>query len=362
MVDQPAPSHRERWLHVVREEGADSAPAADLDQDPAEPARPRLPTVFTRTPPTATGGPAVSGPDVRTMPPRPGPDGPTAPHGPPRSPQPQPEGSAPATAPWTGNGSPVRVDGWTAPDGNRDVGLPQADGSAATERWNTSAGLPQANGSVTERRDTSSGSPQADGSAATERRNTSAGSPPRIDGRSVTAGPPRPHRDGWAPPVAPRAESAHLDGWAGPAGARGGVIAGAAVRGMEAEPAARGWVIVRPAVPARWGRRVGWGWAAAAVATAAAALVDRLVGGLDGRPAIFLLVVLALPFWDRLPTRVTARLAELAAVVAGLAVVWLALAALRPEGWWRAEVAYGLACGIAGTAHALASRRRTVER
>jgi hypothetical protein len=134
---------------------------------------------------------------------------------------------------------------------------------------------------------------------------------------------------------------------------------GAGVRG---EPVPQEGVTVRPAVPARWGRRVGWVWAAAAAGTAVAALVDRLVGGLDGRPAIFLLVVLALPFWDRLPTRVTARMAELAAVLAGLAAVWLVLAALRPEGWWQAEVAYGLACGIAGTAHAVASRRRTVER
>jgi hypothetical protein len=57
----------------------------------------------------------------------------------------------------------------------------------------------------------------------------------------------------------------------------------------------------------------------------------------------------------------TTRMVELAAVVAAVAVLWVALAALRPEGWWRAEIAYGLACGIAGTAHALLSRRRTVE-
>jgi hypothetical protein len=92
-----------------------------------------------------------------------------------------------------------------------------------------------------------------------------------------------------------------------------------------------------------------------------ATLVDRVVGGLDGHPALFLLVVLALPFWDGLPARVTARLAELVAVVVAVAVIWVALAALRPEGWWRAEIAYGVACGIAGTAHALLSRSRTVE-
>jgi hypothetical protein len=121
-------------------------------------------------------------------------------------------------------------------------------------------------------------------------------------------------------------------------------------------------VIARPPARERWGRRVGWVWAGAAAGTAVAALVDRLVGGWDGRPALFLLVVLALPFWDGLPTRVAARLAELAAVVAAVAVLWLAVAAVRPEGWWRGEIAYGLACGIVGTAHALRSRRRTVER
>jgi hypothetical protein len=121
------------------------------------------------------------------------------------------------------------------------------------------------------------------------------------------------------------------------------------------------WVIVRAGVSPQWKRRVGWAWAGAAVGTAAATAVDRMVGGLDGRPALFLLVVLALPFWDGLPARVTTRFAELAAVVAAVAVLWFGIAALRSEGWWRAEIAYGIACGIVGTAHALLSRRRTVE-
>jgi hypothetical protein len=89
--------------------------------------------------------------------------------------------------------------------------------------------------------------------------------------------------------------------------------------------------------------------------------VDRVAGGLDGRPALFLLIVLALPFWDGLPAGVSARLVELAVVVAAVAGCWLAVAALRPEGWWRGEVAYGLACAIVGTMHALLTRRRTVE-
>ena len=71
--------------------------------------------------------------------------------------------------------------------------------------------------------------------------------------------------------------------------------------------------------------------------------------------------MLALPFWDGLPARVGARLVELVAVVAAVAALWLVLAALPPEGWWRAEIACGIACGMAGTAHAVVSRRRTVE-
>ena len=99
-------------------------------------------------------------------------------------------------------------------------------------------------------------------------------------------------------------------------------------------------MIVRAGVSPQWKRRIGWAWAGAALGTAAATVVDGVVGGVDGRPALFLLVVLALPFWDGLPARVTTRLAELVAVVAAVAVLWF---------------------GIAGTAHALLSRRRTVE-
>ena len=106
--------------------------------------------------------------------------------------------------------------------------------------------------------------------------------------------------------------------------------------------------------------RLAWVWAGVAAGTAVATVVDRVVGGLDGRPALFLLVILALPFWDRLPPRIGARLAELVVVVVAVAVLWFALAAVRPEVWWRAEIAYGIACGIAGTAHALLGRRRTV--
>lgn len=107
--------------------------------------------------------------------------------------------------------------------------------------------------------------------------------------------------------------------------------------------------------------RLGWLWGGVAGGTALAAGLDRLLGGLDGKPALFLLVVFAMPFWDRLPARLPARLAVLATLVAAVGALWLAIAMARPEGWWQAEVSFGLACAIAGTVHALLTARRTVE-
>jgi hypothetical protein len=174
--------------------------------------------------------------------------------------------------------------------------------------------------------------------------------PPHQAGPYRTAGyRPAPYGSSPAPPL--------------PRSAAGGAVQ-APPRPAPADRAGAGagrWVIVRAGVAPQWKRRVGWAWAGAAVGTAVATVVDRVVGGLDGRPALFLLVVLALPFWDGLPVRITTRLVELAAVVAVVAGLWFGIAALRPEAWWRAEIAYGIACGIAGTAHALLSRRRTVE-
>ena len=106
---------------------------------------------------------------------------------------------------------------------------------------------------------------------------------------------------------------------------------------------------------------MAWVWGGTVVGTAVAAVADRLVGGLDGRPALYLIVLFGLPFWDRLPARVSARLGTLTALLLGVAALWLAVAAARPEGWWRGEVAFGLACAVVGTAHALAGRRRTVD-
>lgn len=119
--------------------------------------------------------------------------------------------------------------------------------------------------------------------------------------------------------------------------------------------------------PGRWvwragsGRRVGWVVGSVAVGTAAAYGVDALVGPVDGHPAVYLLVLQALPFWDRLPAGLWRRLAVLVGLAGAVAAVWWGLAGLRPEPWWRAEVAFGLACALVGTVHALRPGR-TVER
>ncbi|HEY6749348.1 MAG TPA: hypothetical protein VI357_26990, partial [Mycobacteriales bacterium] len=113
--------------------------------------------------------------------------------------------------------------------------------------------------------------------------------------------------------------------------------------------------------PAGRGERVGWVWGGVAAGTALGAGLDRAVGGLDGKPALFLLVIFTLPFWDRLPARLPARLATLAGLLVAVAAAWLAIAPARPEAWWRGELSFGLACAIVGTVHALATAGRTVE-
>jgi hypothetical protein len=102
------------------------------------------------------------------------------------------------------------------------------------------------------------------------------------------------------------------------------------------------------------------------VGTGVAAVADGMVGRLDGGPPAYLLLVLALPFWDLLPRRLPARIGVLALLVAAIAAVWLGVCLLRPEGWWRGEVAFGIGCAVVGAGHVLVlaalSRRRTVER
>jgi hypothetical protein len=100
--------------------------------------------------------------------------------------------------------------------------------------------------------------------------------------------------------------------------------------------------------------------------TAAAAVADALVGRLDGRPQAYLLLALALPFWDLLPRRLPERLGAVALLVAAIGAVWFGVAMLRPEPWWRAEVAFGVGCALVGAGHVLLlvalGRRRTVNR
>jgi hypothetical protein len=134
----------------------------------------------------------------------------------------------------------------------------------------------------------------------------------------------------------------------------------------------------RPATPRRVGRR----WAGlrragvigdvaelvalVVVGVTVALAVDGFVGPLDGRPPVHAFLVLALPFWDRLPRRIPVRLAEIAIMLAAVGAVWLGLAALRPQSWWRAEIACGLACALVGAARILLAAalagRRTVKR
>lgn len=176
------------------------------------------------------------------------------------------------------------------------------------------------------------------------------------------ARPEDPHQ--WAPP-APSHPSAPPTPPAPPAARR---TAPVARRPPPPRSAAAGTgAPAREAATARAaGRRWGWVIGVPAGGTGLAVGADHLMGGLDGRPALHLLIVLALPFWDTLPDRLGPRLLALAGVVAAIAAVWLLLAALRPEPWWRAEVAFGLACALVGVlavaVSALAGPGRTVDR
>jgi hypothetical protein len=118
--------------------------------------------------------------------------------------------------------------------------------------------------------------------------------------------------------------------------------------------------------PRAWARALGILLGTVALGTVLALGADVLVGPVDGEPPLHLLVALALPFWDGLPARLGPRLLVLVAVVGAVAGGWLALAVLRPEPWWRAEVSFGLACAVVGTLQVALSARgragRTVER
>jgi hypothetical protein len=111
----------------------------------------------------------------------------------------------------------------------------------------------------------------------------------------------------------------------------------------------------RPVVPATLGRDGRWLLrelaellAVVIAGTGVGLLADQLVAGLDGGPPAYLLVTLALPLWDLLPHRLIERLGVLVALLAGIAAVWWLVGRLRPDGWWRGEVAFGIACALVG--------------
>jgi hypothetical protein len=141
-------------------------------------------------------------------------------------------------------------------------------------------------------------------------------------------------------------------------GSRQGAAPETAPRGSQPQ------VEVRPRPAPHVVRAVGMLVAVVGLGTGGAVLADRVVGmpG-DGHPALYVLVALALPFWDALPDRLGPRIAVVAAVIAAVAAVWLGLSTLAAPTWWRAQVAFGVACLLVGTAHlvlAAALRRRTV--
>jgi len=177
--------------------------------------------------------------------------------------------------------------------------------------------------------------------------------PPARPAPAASAAPVAPAPAAPAPPTPGAARPGRQARSAPAAVAPAGGVAGVGGR-PAAVDARRGWV-----------GRLGWTLGASGLGTGAALGADRLVGGLDGRPALHLLVLLALPFWDGLPARPGPRLLVLAVVVAAVAATWLALAGLRPEAWWGAEISFGLACALVGATEVALSARhrpgRTVE-
>jgi hypothetical protein len=84
---------------------------------------------------------------------------------------------------------------------------------------------------------------------------------------------------------------------------------------------------------------------------------DAWVGGVDGQPAAYFLIALALPWWAGLPERVGERAAVLAGLWCAVAALWYVLAMAGPAVWWRGAGAFGVACLVVGWAAVLASRR-----
>ena len=86
----------------------------------------------------------------------------------------------------------------------------------------------------------------------------------------------------------------------------------------------------------------------AAAGTAVATGVDALARPVDGMPAAYFLVALALPLWDRLPARLGERVARIAAIWLAIAAVWYVITLGGGTAWWRGAGAFGVACLVVG--------------
>ena len=94
--------------------------------------------------------------------------------------------------------------------------------------------------------------------------------------------------------------------------------------------------------------------AATAAGTGIATGADALAGPIDGNPAAYLLILLALPLWELMPLRPLVRIAIAAAAWCAVAAVWYLFAMASPNIWWRGEGSFGAACLVVGWAAVLA--------
>ena len=111
MVEPPATPHRGRWLHIVRDGEAESAPPAPDDDPPGEPRRPALPSVFSRTPPGGANPGGWAPPDPTTPTPR-------------RTPTPLPDSGR-------AHGGPTDAGSGPSPPSTPDTARPAGYGSLA---------------------------------------------------------------------------------------------------------------------------------------------------------------------------------------------------------------------------------------
>jgi hypothetical protein len=97
--------------------------------------------------------------------------------------------------------------------------------------------------------------------------------------------------------------------------------------------------------------------AVAGVGTAVATTLDALAAPLDGMPATYFLIALALPFWDRLPTRTDRRITAIAGAWIITAALWYLIAMAGGPAWWCGAGAFGLSCLIVGWTTVLITHR-----